>query len=78
MKQVYIAAQVFAFLTLLFVPSILLMVGLGYLVRNTSGWLFGMSGITVFMINLAYVLTGDRRVRLWRKLNAISGIATRP
>ena len=74
MKQVLIAAKVFAFLSLLFVPSILLVVGLGYLFSETTNGVFGFLGISVFLINLGYVLKGERRVRLWRKLNAIAGV----
>lgn len=72
-----IAVKVFAFLSLPFVPSILLVLGLGYLVRDTMNGFFGIFGIAVFMTNLAYVLTGERRARLWRKLTAISGTAAR-
>ena len=77
MKQIVIAVKIFAFLSLLFVPSILLVLGLGYLVRETTNGFFGFVGITVFMINMAYVFTGERRVRLWRKLNAIAGTQVR-
>lgn len=77
MKQIVIVAKVFAFLSLLFVPSILLVLGLGYLIRETTNGFFGFVGITMFMINLAYVFTGERRVRLWRKLNAIAGTRVR-
>ncbi len=73
MKQILIAAKVFAFLSLLFVPSIVLILGLGYLAKDTMNGLFGFVGITVLMINLIFVLTGERRGRLWRKLNAIAG-----
>jgi hypothetical protein len=76
-KQVLIVAKVFAFLSLLFVPSIVLVVGLGYLARETTSGFFGFFGISVFMINLAYVGTGARRVRLGRKLNAIAGAPAR-
>lgn len=77
MKQILISARVFAFLSLLFVPSIVLVLGLGYLIRETTNGFFGFVGITVFMINLIYVLTGERRVRLWRKLSAIAGVPDR-
>ena len=76
-KQVVIAAQVFAFLSLLFVPSIVLVLALGYLLADTTNWFFGFIGITLFVINLAVILTGERRLRLWRKLNAIAGTAAR-
>lgn len=69
-----ITVKVFAFLSLLFVPSILLVLGLGYLVRDTMNGFFGLFGIAVFMTNLVYVFTGERRVRLWRKLQAIAGM----
>ena len=77
MKQFVIFAKIFAFLSLLFVPSILLVLGLGYLIGETRNGFFGFVGITVFMINLAYVFTGARRARLWRKLNAIAGTQVR-
>jgi cadmium resistance protein CadD (predicted permease) len=76
-KQVLIVGKIFAFLSLLFVPSIVLVLGLGYLARETTSGLFGFIGIAVFMINLAYVGTRNRRVRLWRKLNAIAGLPAR-
>lgn len=76
MKQILIVAKVFAFLSLLFVPSILLVLGLGYLVGNTMSRWFGVIGITVFLSNLAYVMTGERRVRLWAKLNSIASVPT--
>jgi hypothetical protein len=76
-KQFVIAVKIFAFLSLLFVPSILLVLGLGYLLGETRNGFFGVIGITVFMINLIYVFTGARRARLWRKLNAIAGTRLR-
>jgi hypothetical protein len=76
-KQILIVAKIFAFLSLLFVPSILLVLGLGYLTKDTMNGFFGFFGITVFMVNLIYCLTGARRVRLWRKLNAIAGAPDR-
>jgi len=72
-KQALIVATVFAFLSLLFVPSILLVLGLSYLLEETTNGFFGFVGIGLFLINLAYVLKGKRRERLWRKLNAIAG-----
>lgn len=77
MKQFVIVAKIFAFLSLLFVPSILLVLGLGYWIGETRGGFFGLVGITVFMINLITVLTGERRARLWRKLTAIAGVPKR-
>lgn len=77
MKQVLIVVKVFAFLNLLFVPSIVLVLGLGYLAGETSNGAFGFIGITVFVINLLYIGTGARRVRLGRKLNAIAGLPVR-
>lgn len=74
-KQIVIVAKVFAFLSLLFVPSILVVLGLGYLFGNTMSRLFGMLGIAVFAANLAYLLTGDRRARLARKLMSLGGKA---
>ena len=53
MKQIVIVAKVFAFLSLLFVPSIILVLALGYLFGNTMSWLFGVLGIAVFAANLA-------------------------
>jgi hypothetical protein len=76
-KQVLIAAKVFAFLSLLFVPSIVLVLGFGFLIRETTNGFYGFVGTTVFLINLAYVLTGVRRAWLWRKLNAIAGMPSR-
>ncbi|WP_298194377.1 hypothetical protein [Novosphingobium sp.] len=73
MKQFLIFAKIFAFLSLLFVPSILLVLGLGYWIGDTRSGFFGFVGITVFLINLILVLTGERRARLWRKLLAIAG-----
>ena len=76
-KQILIVAKVFAFLSLLFVPSIILVLGLGYLVGDTmNGW-FAILGSAVFLGNLAYVLTGERRVRLWAKLNSIAWVQAR-
>lgn len=75
MKQIVIVAKVFAFLSLLFVPSIILVLALGYLVGNTMSGLFGVAGIAVFAANSAYLLTGDRRARLARKLLSIAGKA---
>jgi uncharacterized membrane protein YdjX (TVP38/TMEM64 family) len=74
-KQIVIVAKVFAFLSLLFVPSIILVLALGYLFGNTMSWLFGVLGIAVFAANLAYLLTGDRRMRLARKLLSLGGQA---
>jgi len=76
-KQVLIVVKVFAVLSLLFVPSIVLVLGLSYLATNTTNCIFGFIGITVFMINMVYVFTGARRVRLWRKLDAIAGVSGR-
>jgi hypothetical protein len=76
-KQIVIVIRVFALLSLLFVPSVLLVSGLGYIFGNTmSGW-FGIAGIAVFLGNLAYVMTGKRRVRLWAKLTSIAGVPAR-
>ena len=77
MKQFVIVAKIFAFLSLLFVPSILLVLGLGYLIGETTNGFFAFVGITVFMINLIYVFTGERRARLWRKLISIAGTQVR-
>ncbi len=76
MKQLFTAAKVFAFLMLLFVPSVLVMAVVYYLAADPTRAFYGVFGTAVFLSNLAYVLTGDRRSRLWRKLNAISGIST--
>lgn len=77
MKQFLIVGKIFAFLSLLFVPSILLVLGFGYWLGETKNGFFGFVGITVFMINMIYVFTGTRRARLWRKLNAIAGTQDR-
>lgn len=77
MKQVLIVAKIFAFLNLLFVPSIVLVVGFGLLIGETTNGFFGFVGIAVFAINLAYVGTGERRARLARKLAAIAGVSAR-
>ncbi|WP_353226845.1 hypothetical protein [Novosphingobium sp.] len=77
MKHALIFAKVFAFLNLLFVPSIVLVLGLGYFIRETTNGFFSFVGITTFLINLAYVLGANRREKLWRKLNAIAGMPVR-
>jgi carbon starvation protein CstA len=75
-KQLFTAAKIFAFLMLLFVPSVLVMAVVYYLATDPTRMFYGAFGTAVFLGNLAYMLTGDRRAWLWRKLNAISGINT--
>lgn len=61
---------------LLFVPSVLAMAVVYALATDPTSMFYGAFGTVIFLCNLAYVLTGDRRARLFRKLNAISGIST--
>ena len=62
---------------LLFVPSILVMAVVYYLATDPTRMFYGAFGTAVFLMNLAFVLTGTRRMALLRKLRGMAGLPDR-
>jgi len=72
-KQLLIAAKVFAFVNLLFVPSIAVMIFVAILVGET--WWFAFIGVPALFGNLIFLLIKPVRELVWLKLGMISGTA---
>ncbi len=72
MKQLLIAAKVFAFVNLLFVPSISLLIFVAFLGAET--WWFAFIGIPALFANLIFLLIKPVRELVWLKLGMISGM----
>ncbi len=70
-KNIIVAAKVFAFLNLLFVPSIAIMLAVAY--TGSGPWWFTFLGLPALLINVWIVLSGRVRKRVWTKLAAIGG-----
>ena len=70
MKHVLIAAKVFAFVNLLFLPAISLMVFVAFLGAET--WWFAFIGIPALFANLVILLIKPVRKLVWLKLDLIS------
>jgi hypothetical protein len=70
-KQLLIAAKVFAFVNLLFLPAIALMVFVAFLGAET--WWFAFIGIPALFANLIFLLIKPVRAWVWLKLDMISG-----
>jgi hypothetical protein len=71
-KQLLIAAKVFAFVNLLFVPSISLLMFVAFLGAET--WWFAFIGIPALFANLIFLLIKPVRELVWLKLGMISGM----
>ena len=74
MKNLWIAAKVFAFVNLLFVPSIALIVFVAFL--RVDDWWFAFIGVPALFANLVFLLLKPIRNLIWLKLGMISGPAT--
>jgi uncharacterized membrane protein YecN with MAPEG domain len=70
-KNLLIAAKVFAFVNLLFVPSIALIVFVAFLGAET--WWFAFIGVPALFGNLIFLLIKPVRELVWMKLGMISG-----
>jgi hypothetical protein len=70
-KQLLIAAKVFAFVNLLFVPSIALIVFVALLGLET--WWFAFIGVPALFANLIFLLVKPVRDLVWLKLGMIAG-----
>lgn len=75
MNTFLIAARVFAFLTLLFVPSFAVFLLLGFIFGN-SAW-FGGLGMPVLLVNAVVVCAKPSRDFVWRWANRIAGTKAR-
>ena len=71
MNQLLIAAKVFSFVNLLFLPAIALMVFVAFLGAET--WWFAFIGIPALFANLIILLIKPVRTLVWLKLDRISG-----
>ena len=71
LKNIIVAAKVFAFLNLLFVPSIAIMLAVAY--TGSGPWWFTFLGLPALLINVWVVFTGRVRKRIWAKVTAIGG-----
>lgn len=75
MKNLVISIRVFAFLMFLFVPSILVLLFAGFVLRD-SFW-FGFLGLATLIANGAAIFFGPARILVSRKLSAIAGTPAR-
>ena len=73
MKNLLIAAQVFSFVNLLFVPSIAVLLFVAYAVGQT--WWFAFIGLIALTTNLVFLLVKPVRKLVWQRLDAIAGKA---
>ena len=74
-KSILIATRVFAFLTLLFVPSFLVMIGVG-LILGEAFW-FGTAAFATLTVNFVLVLIKPVRDWVWRWACGIAGVPSR-
>ena len=75
MKNLLIAAKVFAFVNLLFVPSIALIVFVALL--KVDDWWFAFIGVPALFGNLVFLLVKPVRRLVWHQLDTIAGIPAR-
>lgn len=71
MKNLIIAAKVFAFLNLLFVPSITILLLVAFTVGER--WWFSFIGLPALFGNLVLLLMNPFRGLIWQQLDRISG-----
>jgi hypothetical protein len=71
LKNIFVAAKVFAFLNLLFVPSIAVLLAVAC--TGSGPWWFTFLGLPALFINVWIVLSGRVRKRVWAKLSDIGG-----
>ncbi len=71
MKQLLIAAKVFAFVNLLFLPAIALIVFVAFLRVET--WWIAFIGVPALFGNLVFLLLKPVRNLIWLKLDMIAG-----
>lgn len=75
LKSILIATRVFAVLTLLFVPSFLVMIAVGVFVPQPL-W-FGTAALTMLLVNVVVVLVKPVRDAIWRWACGVAGTPTR-
>lgn len=72
-KNMIIVAKVFAFLNLLFVPSIAILVFIAFAVGER--WWFSFIGVPTLFANLIILLVNPFRGLIWQKLEMIVGLS---
>jgi hypothetical protein len=71
LKSLIIAAKIFAFLNLLFVPAIAVLLLVAFVSGET--WWFAFLGLPALFVNAVVVFARPQRQRIWRKVNRIAG-----
>lgn len=75
LKTFLIATQVLAFLTLLFVPAIVVLLLVAFVIGQAL-W-FTFIGLLALFVNAVIVFAKPQRDRVWRRINAIAGTKPR-
>jgi hypothetical protein len=75
LKTLLIATRVLAFLTLLFVPAIVVLLLVAFVTGQTS-W-FALIGLPALFANAVIVFAKPQRDRVWRSVTALAGTKAR-
>ncbi len=74
-KNILVAAKVFAFLNLMFVPSIAVLLAVAF--TGAGPWWFAFLGLPALLTNFFVVSAAPIRARIWNKAAAIAGHSAR-
>lgn len=71
----FVAAKVFAFLNLLFVPSIAILLAVAF--TGSGPWWFSFLGLPALLANFFVLMSSPLRQRIWRKVALLAGQTTK-
>lgn len=71
LKNLFIAARIFAFVNLLFVPSIAVLIGVALI--SGERWWFSFVGIPALIANAWVVFSSFGRKRVWSQIVRMAG-----
>jgi hypothetical protein len=71
LRNIFVAAKVFAFLNLVFVPSIAVLLAVAC--TGSGPWWFTFLGLPALVTNFFVVFSNPLRRRIWNKISAIAG-----
>ena len=73
MKYLWIAFKVYAFVMLLFMPSIAVIALIAYGLGQTQTWWFAALSVSALFVNMWVLMSKRYSDRVWRKINSIAG-----
>ncbi len=73
-KNILVAVKVFAFINLLFAPSIAILLAVAF--TGSGPWWFAFLGLPALFINFWVIFSAQVRRRVWNKARAIGSPST--